>query len=143
MSLPEQTVASAVAWQPVKSPGPSSRHPSKGLASRAIFCGANQEATKRMTRTYRYISADSHMEIDSKWWIDRVPTVYRDQAPRVVHLPDGSDAWLVEGAPLRQVPFDLYGGKGRDVWKPWGQNYATTPGTGPAEQRIKEQDQDG
>jgi predicted TIM-barrel fold metal-dependent hydrolase len=96
-----------------------------------------------MTRTYRYISADSHMEIDSKWWIDRVPAVYRDQAPRVVHLPDGSDAWLVEGAPLRQVPFDLYGGKGRDVWKPWGQNYATTPGTGPAEQRVREQEQDG
>jgi predicted TIM-barrel fold metal-dependent hydrolase len=96
-----------------------------------------------MTRTYRYISADSHLEIDSKWWIERVPASYRDQAPRVLHLPDGSDAWLVEGAPLRQVPFDLYGGKGRDVWKPWGQNYATTPGTGPAEQRVREQDEDG
>ena len=31
-----------------------------------------------MTRTYRYISADSHLEIDSKWWADRVPAVYRD-----------------------------------------------------------------
>ncbi len=96
-----------------------------------------------MSRDYRYISADSHLEIDSKWWIERVPAQFRDQAPRVVHLPDGSDAWLVEGAPLRQVPFDLYGGKGRDVWKPWGQNYATTPGTGPAEQRLREQDEDG
>jgi predicted TIM-barrel fold metal-dependent hydrolase len=96
-----------------------------------------------MTRDYRYISADSHLEIDSKWWIDRVPAQFREQVPRVVHLPDGSDAWLVEGAPLRQVPFDLYGGKGRDVWKPWGQNYATTPGTGPAQQRLREQDEDG
>src|SRR5262249_18803120 len=34
-------------------------------------------------------------------------------------------------------------GLGRDVWKPYGQNYATTPGTGPAEQRLKEQDIDG
>src|SRR5919202_4061381 len=94
-------------------------------------------------RSYRYISADSHLEIDSKWWIDRVPAAYRDQAPRVIRLPDGSDAWLVEGATLRQVPFDLYGGKGRDMWKPWGQTYETTPGTGPAEQRLREQDQDG
>jgi predicted TIM-barrel fold metal-dependent hydrolase len=93
--------------------------------------------------SYNLISADSHLEIDAKWWRDRVPARFRDQAPRVVRLADGSDAWLVEGQPLRQVPFDLYGGKGRDVWKPFGQNYETTPGTGPAEQRIREQDQDG
>ena len=91
-----------------------------------------------MARNYRYISGDSHLEIDAKWWVDRVPKQYRDQAPRLVRLPDGSDAWAIEGQPLRQVPFDLYGGKGRDVWKPCGQNYATTPGTGPAEQRLKE-----
>jgi predicted TIM-barrel fold metal-dependent hydrolase len=93
--------------------------------------------------TYNLISADSHLEIDAKWWRDRVPARFRDQAPRVVRLADGSDAWLVEGQPLRQVPFDLYGGKGRDVWKPFGQNYETTPGTGPAEQRVREQDEDG
>ncbi len=92
---------------------------------------------------YNLISADSHLEIDAKWWRDRVPPTYRDQAPRVVRLPDGSDAWLIEGQPLRQVPFDLYGGKGRDVWQPFGQNYETTPGTGPAEQRLREQDEDG
>jgi predicted TIM-barrel fold metal-dependent hydrolase len=92
---------------------------------------------------YNLISADSHLEIDARWWRDRVPSEYRDQAPRVVRLPDGSDAWLIEGQPLRQVPFDLYGGKGRDVWKPFGQNYETTPGTGTPEQRLQEQDQDG
>jgi len=96
-----------------------------------------------MARTYRYISGDSHLEIEAKWWVSRVPNMYRDQAPRVVRLPDGSDAWSIEGQPLRQVPFDLYGGKGRDVWKPYQQNYETTPGTGPAEQRLKEQDIDG
>jgi hypothetical protein len=85
-----------------------------------------------MARTYRYISGDSHLEIEAKWWVSRVPHMYRDQAPRVVRLPDGSDAWSIEGQPLRQVPFDLYGGKGRDVWKPYQQNYETTPGTGPA-----------
>ena len=45
---------------------------------------------------YNLISADSHLEIDAKWWRERVPLEYRDQAPRVVRLPDGSDAWLIE-----------------------------------------------
>jgi len=96
-----------------------------------------------VAREYRYISADSHLEIDSKWWLPRVPAAYRDRAPRVIHLSDGADAWSVEGQPLREIPFDLYGGKGRDVWKPFGQNYDTTPGTGPAQQRLQEQDRDG
>lgn len=96
-----------------------------------------------MAREYKFISGDSHLEIDSKWWIDRVPEKYRDQAPRVIHLPDGTDAWMVEGQGLRGVPFDLYGGKGRDIWKPWGQNYETTPGTGDAHQRLREQEIDG
>jgi uncharacterized protein len=96
-----------------------------------------------MTREYRYISADSHLEIDSKRWIHRMPAQYRDRAPRVVRLPDGSDAWLVEGRPLREVPSDLYGGKGRETWQPFAQNYDSTPGTGSPEQRLREQDQDG
>ena len=41
------------------------------------------------------------------------------------------------------MAFDLYGGKGRDVWAPFGQRYEDTPGTGTPEQRLKEQDQDG
>jgi uncharacterized protein len=96
-----------------------------------------------MTQPYRYISGDSHLEIDSKVWLDRVPAKYRERAPRVLHLPDGSDAWLVEGQPLKENAADLYGGKGRDRWRPFGQNYATTPGTGSPQQRLREQDQDG
>ncbi|MPZ15324.1 MAG: amidohydrolase family protein [Chloroflexi bacterium] len=96
-----------------------------------------------MARAYRYISGDSHLEIDSKWYADRVPARYRERVPRLVRLPDGGDAWLVEGQPLREVATDLYAGKGRDVWQPFGQNYETTPGTGPAEQRLEEQDRDG
>jgi len=96
-----------------------------------------------MSREYRIISGDSHLEIDSKWWVDRVPARYRARVPHLVPLADGGDAWLVEGRPLRQVPFDLYGGKGRDQWKPFGQSYETTRGTGPAAQRLEEQDVDG
>jgi uncharacterized protein len=96
-----------------------------------------------MSSDYRYVSGDSHLEIDSKWWIDRVPAAHRDRAPRVVRLQDGGDAWLIEGRPLREVPSDLYAGKSRGGWRPLGQNYETTAGTGSPQQRLREQDTDG
>ncbi len=96
-----------------------------------------------MSRVYRYISGDSHLEIDSKYWIDRVPEQHRARAPRIVRVSDGADAWMIEGQPLRQNASDIYGGKGRDEWMPFGQHYEGTPGTGPGAQRIREQDQDG
>ncbi|HLG69008.1 MAG TPA: amidohydrolase family protein [Chloroflexota bacterium] len=92
---------------------------------------------------YVYISGDSHLEIDTKYWRDRVPALHRDRVPRVIKLPDGGDAWIAENSPLTENPFDLYGGKGRENWWPFGQSYDTTKGTGPAEQRIREQDEDG
>jgi len=96
-----------------------------------------------MARHYRYISGDSHLETDSKNWIGRVPAEHRERAPRLIRTADGADAWLIEGTPLRQNASDIYGGKGRDAWQPYGQRYDETPGTGPAEQRIREQDTDG
>jgi predicted TIM-barrel fold metal-dependent hydrolase len=38
---------------------------------------------------------------------------------------------------------DLYGGKGRDKWVPFGQSIEGTAGTGAPEQRVQEQDKDG
>lgn len=97
-----------------------------------------------MARTHRYISADSHLEIDSKHWLERVPAKYRDQAPRLVRQPDGSDAWALGDKIVRPAAAaDLYGGKGRDQYVPFSGRYEGTPGTGNAEQRLREQDQDG
>lgn len=97
-----------------------------------------------MKRQYRYISGDSHLEVHPDNWRPRVPAKYREIAPRVVRMPDGGDAWVVEGQPFRQVAFDLYGGKGRDQWLPWGQTYETTPGaSGDPAERVRLQDQDG
>lgn len=91
----------------------------------------------------RIISGDTHLEIDSARWADRVEEVHRARVPRVVRLPDGGDAWLIEGVPIREVPQDLYGGKGRGKWTPFGQTYDATAGTGSAQQRIEEQERDG
>ena len=97
-----------------------------------------------MARPYRYISADSHLEIDSKHWIGRVPEEYRDLAPRLVRQPDGGDAWLIGDKIKRPAAAaDLYGGKGRDQYVPFNGRYEGTPGTGSAEQRVREQARDG
>jgi predicted TIM-barrel fold metal-dependent hydrolase len=97
-----------------------------------------------VARKYRAISGDSHLEIDSKHWIGRVPASTRDQAPRLVRQPDGSDAWAINNKIARPAAAaDLYGGKGRDKYVPFGATYEGTPGTGGPEQRIREQDQDG
>jgi predicted TIM-barrel fold metal-dependent hydrolase len=97
-----------------------------------------------MARTYRYISGDSHLEIDSKFWLHRVPARYRDQTPRLVRQPSGSDAWMIGEKIIRPAAAaDLYGGKGRDAYVPFDGKYEGTPGTGSAEQRLREQDQDG
>ena len=96
-----------------------------------------------MATHYQYISGDSHVEVDSARWVHRVEAKYRDRAPRLVRLPNGGDGWVIEGRAPREVSADLYGGKGRDVWQPFGQTYEGTAGTGPPEQRLREQDADG
>jgi uncharacterized protein len=97
-----------------------------------------------MAHNYRYISGDSHLEIDSAHWIGRVPERCRHYAPRLVRLPDGSDTWTIGDKIARPAAAaDLYGGKGRDVYVPFGGRYEGTPGTGSAQQRIQEQDRDG
>jgi predicted TIM-barrel fold metal-dependent hydrolase len=95
-------------------------------------------------KNYRYISADSHLEIDSKNWLPRVPEKHRDLAPRLVRQADDSDAWMIgDNIKRPAAAADLYGGKGRDRYVPFNGRYEGTPGTGSAEQRVSEQDQDG
>jgi len=97
-----------------------------------------------VSRHYHYISADSHLEIDSKHWLERVPKKYRDLAPRLVRQADDSDAWMIGDKIKRPAAAaDLYGGKGRDQYLPFNGRYEGTPGTGSAEQRVSEQDKDG
>jgi predicted TIM-barrel fold metal-dependent hydrolase len=91
---------------------------------------------------YNIISGDSHLELLADRWTHRIDPKYRDRAPKNVVLPDGADGTVIENLPPVQNPMDLYGGKGRDIWHPFGQRYDDTPGTGSPEQRMAEQDQD-
>jgi predicted TIM-barrel fold metal-dependent hydrolase len=89
------------------------------------------------------ISADSHLEIPSDRWISRVPSKYRDRAPRLIKLLNGGDAWIVEGRPMDINGLNLSAGRKRDQIDPLYGRYDNTPGTGSPEQRLQEQDQDG
>ena len=97
-----------------------------------------------MARQYRLMSSDGHLEVPPERWVHRVPEKYRDRAPRTVTLPDGGDALLIEGQPLRESNFlDLRAGRAGGDWQPFGLRVEDAAGVGPPEQRVREQDEDG
>jgi predicted TIM-barrel fold metal-dependent hydrolase len=97
-----------------------------------------------MAKDYLPISGDSHLEVDCKDWIERVPSQFRDQAPQLIRQDDGNDAWMICGKLARTAAAaDLYGGKGREKYNPLRATYEGTPGTGTPQQRLTEQEQDG
>jgi predicted TIM-barrel fold metal-dependent hydrolase len=96
-----------------------------------------------MPRHYRHISADSHFESPPEQWTHRVPKEYRDRAPRRIKLANGYDGILLEGSRLVYGGTSLYGGRSPEVFDPTFLDFEQTPGCGSAEQRLREQDQDG
>ena len=96
-----------------------------------------------MARNYRYISADSHFESPPEQWTHRVPKQHRERAPRRIKLANGRDALQIEGQRLTYGGTSLYGGRPPETFDPTIMDYDNTPGCGSAEQRLREQDQDG
>jgi predicted TIM-barrel fold metal-dependent hydrolase len=96
-----------------------------------------------MARNYRFISADSHYESPPEHWTHRVAKQYRDLAPRRIKLANGKEALALEGRPLIYGGTSLFGGRAPEVFDPTILDYDNTPGCGSAEQRLREQDQDG
>ena len=90
----------------------------------------------------RIVSGDSHLDLPPERWTHRVPDRWRERAPRTVTLANGSEAMIVENRSPRPpaataitgIPYQQHG----------LQKVAYEgPGTGPPEQRVREQDQDG
>ena len=96
-----------------------------------------------MARSYRNISADSHLEVGPDRWRDRVPAQYRDRAPRLIRLPSGGDAILAENRPL----FKLWAHNSGIPWEKWGHDnpnrYEDAVGGGTPAKRLRELDADG
>lgn len=90
------------------------------------------------------ISSDAHLEVLPERWTHRVAAEYRDKAPRRVVLPDGGDGLVIEGrAPQEANATDLRAGRPPGQWRPFGMRYEDAAGTGPPEQRLREQETDG
>jgi predicted TIM-barrel fold metal-dependent hydrolase len=97
-----------------------------------------------MAKAYPMLSSDGHLEVLPERWTSRMPAKYRELAPHTTTLPDGSDAIAMEGAgPFKVNYIDLRGGRKADDWQPVGVKVENTPGIGPPEQRLDEQDVDG
>jgi predicted TIM-barrel fold metal-dependent hydrolase len=98
-----------------------------------------------MARRYAVISADGHVETPPDGWVKYVPEEWRDRAPRLLSLPTGGEAWLVEGKPLLHNGQNITGRgpvrfAGASYYKPDG---SPNDGAGDAAQRLREQDEDG
>ena len=50
-----------------------------------------------MSRQYKCISGDGHIDLNPDIWRDRVQKQYRDRAPKRVKMPNGSDAVVIDG----------------------------------------------
>ncbi len=97
-----------------------------------------------MAKTYPMLSSDGHLEVLPERWTSRMPAQYRALAPHTTTLPDGSDAIVMEGSgPFKVNYIDLRGGRKAEDWQPVGVKVENTPGIGPPEQRVEEQDVDG
>src|SRR5215470_8675480 len=96
-----------------------------------------------MARQYKCISSDGHIDLNPDIWRDRVQAKYRERAPKRVKMPNGSDAVVIDGGKPNTI------GITRSVRVPHADlavqvpTFENSAGTGPPEQRLREQDQDG
>jgi uncharacterized protein len=98
-----------------------------------------------MGRKYGVISGDGHVEVPPDPWVKYVPVAHRDRAPRLVRLPSGGDAWIVEGQPMLHTGQNLTGaGPVKFANGTYTDEHGRpVPGAGDGVQRLQEQDADG
>ena len=65
---------------------------------------------------YELISVDDHIIEPPDVWTERLPAKYADQAPHVVEMDDGSEAWVVNGKPEATMGLNAVAGKPPEQW---------------------------
>ncbi len=98
-----------------------------------------------MGRKYQIISGDGHVETPPDVWVKYVPDAYKERAPRLIHLPEGGEGWLIEGQPLLPNGQNITGG-GKIKFSGgtyYNEDGSPAEGAGDAAQRLREQDKDG
>ncbi|MEA2641870.1 MAG: hypothetical protein QOF51_3264 [Chloroflexota bacterium] len=97
-----------------------------------------------MTRAYRLVSGDSHLQVPADAWTHRVPAQYRELAPKRVKLPAGGEAIVDHKGEMYFGATGSYAGHTPETFNPMvAFDFDTAIGSGGPEQRLREQDQDG
>jgi predicted TIM-barrel fold metal-dependent hydrolase len=94
-------------------------------------------------KTYRTISADSHVQFRAEEYAHRVPEKYRDRLPKLVKLPNGGDGIQNEEGNITYGGTAHFAGHGPEDFDPTIVHYDGEAGYGSPDQRLKEQDVDG
>lgn len=90
------------------------------------------------------ISGDSHLQVPADAWTHRVPIQYRDLAPRRVKRPTGGEAVVSADGRSYWGATGSYAGHTPETFDPMvAFDFDRAVGSGPPEQRLREQDQDG
>jgi hypothetical protein len=94
-------------------------------------------------RRYQLISADSHVNEPPDLWTARVPSAFRERAPRMQRFEQG-DAWIIEGAedPIN-FGMNAVAGLPPDQISSWKRFEDIRPGGYDPLARATEMDQDG
>ncbi|MBJ18223.1 MAG: amidohydrolase [bacterium] len=98
-----------------------------------------------MGRKYQIISGDGHVETPPESWVKYMPEEYHERAPRLIKLPKGGEAWMIEGQPLIPNGQNI-SGRGPVVTEGgsyFNEDGSAAEGAGDAVQRLREQDLDG
>ena len=92
---------------------------------------------------YRCISADSHVNVHDKVYLEHLPARFKDRAPRIEHAPEG-DVWLFEGERRMAVSLGHQAGKKFEDYQFQGGRMADTlPGGYDPAARIPDMERDG
>jgi predicted TIM-barrel fold metal-dependent hydrolase len=102
----------------------------------------SKNETLKPKRKFEYISADSHLEVPANTCAHWVPKKFEEWIPKHVDLPDGGEGFVIKNSKPVVGHQSLFAGHSVEEFSPFGTAWAG-PGTGPAKQRLKEQDADG
>lgn len=95
-----------------------------------------------MPRQYKVISGDGHIDLNPDVWRDRVAAKWRERAPKRVKMPNGSDAVVVDGGEPNTIGITRSVGVLHEKLATQVPTFENSAGTGPPEQRLREQDRD-
>ena len=92
----------------------------------------------------RVISADCHVN-EPPWVFDRVPSAYRDRAPKMMRGADGGDGWSFDGRPpTRTFGVEAMAGRQKSDYQRSGLRFEEIlPGNYDGAAHVKDMDADG